>query len=304
MKKKKILAITSTRADSSPLMPVIRALGNDCIHYKTDGGIEEKLQETKPDAVLLLGDMHRTLLHAVDAANFPVPIIHLHGGEETLGAVDNGFRHAISKLSLYHFPCHEKYAKRLEKMGESPDRIFVYGALGIDNLAPESMTKEECEKELGIKFEGRTALICYQPETLGDDNYNLMLLQSIMKNYTTLIVAGCNADKGNERINEFWDNYRQFVCYRDSYPVHLWTSLMRHVDVCIGNSSSFIFETMTIGKSVIMIGDRQKGRYEDAAEFFKHEQFPFGKPGEIAPAIAKKILELDFPKIPRKKFYE
>jgi UDP-hydrolysing UDP-N-acetyl-D-glucosamine 2-epimerase len=299
----KILAVTSTRADGSPLMPIIRALGDNCVHYQTDGDIAEKLNEIKSDAVLLLGDMYRTMLHAATSANMCYPIIHVHGGEDTLGATDDAFRNAISKLSYYHFVSHNRYRERLLRMGEHPDRIFVYGAPGVDALSKMPLSKEECETELGKKFEGRIALCCYHPETLGDDEYNLMQLQGILKDYDTIIVSGCNNDRGNRRINQFWANYGDSIIYRTSFPSRLWLSLMRYADCLIGNSSSFIFEGMTLDRPIIIIGDRQKGRYEDAVEFFKQQEYPFGKPGEVALNIAKKILELKMPKYPRKEFY-
>ena len=32
-----------------------------------------------------------------------IPIIHINGGEKTIGSTDDMFRHCITKLSNYHF---------------------------------------------------------------------------------------------------------------------------------------------------------------------------------------------------------
>ena len=40
-----------------------------------------------------------------------IPIVHIHGGEVTSGAIDDSIRHSITKLSHLHFPIHEEYKK-------------------------------------------------------------------------------------------------------------------------------------------------------------------------------------------------
>ena len=60
-------------------------------------GFAEYFDESKPDAVLLLGDRYEILAVACAAMNCRVPIFHLHGGETTEGAIDEAIRHAITK---------------------------------------------------------------------------------------------------------------------------------------------------------------------------------------------------------------
>ena len=79
---------------------------------------------------------------------------------------------------------------------------------------------------------------------------------------------------------------------------------MREVDVLIGNSSCFIIEGMTLGKKVIMIGDRQKGRYEEVLKHFADNPYAYGKPGEVSPKIAELLLMLPIPEKPRKAFVD
>lgn len=306
MKNRKILAITSSRADREPLMPVIKALGKNCVHEHGDYtdvtdscDIADILKWKRPDIVLLLGDQYLTLLHATMVANHGVPIAHVHGGEETLGAVDNAFRHAISKLSYWHFPSCQLHAERIIQMGESPDRVFALGAPGIDALA-ELMHE--------ILLERPYAVVCYHPETLGSDEENLKLIVDVIKDYKDVVISGANSDKGGKEINDFWKkNFPDK--FRKTYPQKIWLSLMRHADVLIGNSSGFIIEGMTLqqmnnGKPEIkIIGDRQKGRYEEAIEMFFHQRFPFGRPGQVSYAIANKLMEFDIPEKPRKHFH-
>lgn len=294
----KILAITTSRADREPLMPVINALGGHCthLHLENNGLVPGDILDC--DVALLLGDQFWTLRNATEVANRGIPIIHLSGGSLTIGAVDDAFRNAITRLAYWHFPGCEVDAQRLRDSGENPERIFNLGFPAIDALAETLMSKDECEKELGITFESPVALVAYNPETLGSDTGNLLYITSCLQKYKTIIVSGANADKGGDEINEWWQ--KPDIYYRKTYHQKLWFSLMYHADVLIGNSSGFIYEGMTMGKKFINIGDRQKGRYEDAVEMFKHDPRPFGIPGTVGKAIASKILSLKIPKYPRK----
>ena len=309
---RKILIITGSRADRSPLEPVLTALlkTGGCFVTRLDttglwgheNGIREELEREKPDFVLLLGDRYETLVAASVCTLMCVPICHIHGGEETVGAVDNGFRHAITKLSYYHFAIHEDYAKRIIQMGESPDRVFVTGAPGVDQYAEVGMTRAAIEAELGIELKSPVALVCVHPETLGADSFSWL---EDLKLFDTLIISGANADPGGESINKFWQGWRgrsDRSAFRPSYGQRLWTSLMREADVLIGNSSCFILEGFTLGKEVINIGDRQKGRYEEALKHFADNPYAYGKPGEVSPKIAELLLTLPIPDMPRKEF--
>ncbi len=63
----------------------------------------------QPDAVILPGDRYEIMASAIAASLCRIPIVHLHGGEVTEGAYDEGFRHAISKLSHIHLTATEEY---------------------------------------------------------------------------------------------------------------------------------------------------------------------------------------------------
>lgn len=73
----------------------------------------------KPDMILILGDRYEMLMVASAALIFRIPVIHLHGGEITEGAYDDSIRHAITKLSTWHFTSTEEYRRRVIQMGRS-----------------------------------------------------------------------------------------------------------------------------------------------------------------------------------------
>src|SRR5207245_1113623 len=96
--------------------------------------VSSALDRLRPDLVVLLGDRYEIAAAAIAATLHRVPIAHLHGGETTAGAIDDAFRHAISKLAHLHFVAAAPYAEMLKAMGEDPERIFVTGAPGLDRL--------------------------------------------------------------------------------------------------------------------------------------------------------------------------
>lgn len=295
---RRIAVITGSRADESPLSNVIRLLGDNAIHIKTEGlygheeAIRRTLTEAKPDIVCLLGDRYETLVAASVAALQTIPIAHIHGGEETLGAVDSAFRHAITKLSYYHFTAHQDYAARVIQMGESPDRVFVTGAPGVDQYD---------QVEDSIFSKRPLAVVCYHPETLGTDAENLALIKTKLAGVGSYIVSTVNADIGNQTIKDFW---KAEGIEPQQYRQDEWVSFMRHADILIGNSSCFILEGMMLGKKVINIGDRQEGRYEAALRHFAADKYAYGKPGEVSPKIAQLLMTLPIPEKPRKVFYD
>jgi len=89
--------------------------------------------ERRPDLLVVLGDRYEALAVCCAAANERIPIAHLYGGETTEGALDESFRHAITKLSYIHFASTDDYRKRIIQLGESPDRVYNVGSLGVEN---------------------------------------------------------------------------------------------------------------------------------------------------------------------------
>src|SRR5208337_4437285 len=130
------------------------------------GGFAKAFAQLKPEIVVLLGDRFELLAPAISALMLGIPIAHLHGGELSEGAIDDSVRHAVTKLAWLHFAATETYRRRIIQMGESPNRIFNFGAPGLDQLYSFSLlTKPQLEQELGICLEGSVALVTYHPVT-------------------------------------------------------------------------------------------------------------------------------------------
>ena len=231
-------------------------------------GFADTLNKLKPDLILVLGDRFE-IFAAVSAALVAcIPIAHLHGVESTQGAFDEAFRHSITKMSHLHFVAAEEYRQRVIQLGEQPDRVFLVGGLGIDNIKRlKLLEREELEESLGIEFGQKNLLVTFHPATLelsnAKEQMDELLAALIELKNTKLIFTYPNADTEGRALI---DLINQFV--KQNSNAHSFSSLgqLRYlscvslVDGVIGNSSSSLLEAPSFKKGSINIGDRQKGR--------------------------------------------
>ena len=149
---------------------------------------------------MLLGDRYELLAAAQTALVARIPIAHIHGGEATEGAIDEAIRHAITKMSHLHFVAAEAFRRRVVQLGEAPERIWVVGATGLDNVERlPLLTREQLSAHLGIELTRPTFLITYHPVTLLNEDPGqamAMLLNVMDETGGTLVLTGVNADTG------------------------------------------------------------------------------------------------------------
>jgi N-acetylneuraminate synthase/UDP-hydrolysing UDP-N-acetyl-D-glucosamine 2-epimerase len=223
-----------------------------------------------PDLVVLLGDRFETLAAAVAAATMTLPIAHLHGGELSAGAIDDAYRHAISKLSHLHFTAAPEYAARLARMGEAPERIFVVGALGLDNVDRlEPLDRSVLEGELGVELSPPLLLVTYHPATAASIVESLAGLEELLAALdrfpqATVLATMANVDAGggalNQRLSAFAEERRPRVSLVASLGAQRYLSALRLADAVVGNSSSGLIEAPALGTPTVNVGPRQDGR--------------------------------------------
>ncbi|WP_370390799.1 UDP-N-acetylglucosamine 2-epimerase [uncultured Winogradskyella sp.] len=232
-------------------------------------GLAEAFEDLKPDIVVILGDRSEMLAAATAATIANIPIAHIHGGETTEGAYDEAIRHAITKMSYWHFTSTETYRKRVIQLGEHPDRVFNVGAIGLDGIRQlELLSKADLEVALNFKLDGQTALITYHPETIGtaapEQQFQTLLDALETQPDLKLIFTYANSDKGGRMINQRIEAYVKANAQRAMAIPSLgqlrYLSALQHVDVVLGNSSSGIIEVPYFNIPTINIGNRQKGR--------------------------------------------
>lgn len=232
-------------------------------------GFADEFQRADLDMLILLGDRYEALSAAISAMVMRIPIAHLHGGELTEGAIDEGIRHSITKMSYLHFTSTEQYRNRVIQLGENPERVFYVGALGVENIKKINlMTKEELERSIHFEIDENTVVVTYHPVTLENNTVEeqfLNLLKVLDRNpKIRMIFTKANADTNGRIVNELIDKYAaqnsERACAFMSLGQKRYLSALKYCRIVIGNSSSGIIEAPSFGKPIINIGDRQKGR--------------------------------------------
>lgn len=220
------------------------------------------------DLVLCLGDRYEMFAAVSAAIPFNIPFAHLHGGEVTLGAIDNIYRDAITLASTYHFVSTENYGHRVANLTRSSDNIFNVGALSLDNVESLSLlTIPEFRAKWGVDLSRKTILCTFHPETVSYESnakYADELVNAIkeLTKYQVLVTMP-NADTAGNIIRaaltrNFSNSERVFLI--ENLGSKSYFSAMKHCSFLMGNTSSGIIEAASFKKFVINLGDRQKGR--------------------------------------------
>jgi GDP/UDP-N,N'-diacetylbacillosamine 2-epimerase (hydrolysing) len=232
-------------------------------------GLTDTLRDHAPDVVLLLGDRGEMLAGAIAALHRGIPIAHLHGGERS-GTVDEPVRHAISKLSHWHFVATEESRDRLVRMGERPEQVWITGAPSLDDIVDDArLPREATLQALGLDTRARYVLVVFHPVVQeAHDAYTqtLALRQALER---TVISKGCqvvwlepNADAGGGGILQALEGAG--VRRIRHLGRHTYLSALRHADLVAGNSSSGIIEAASLGTPVVNVGSRQNARQRNA----------------------------------------
>ncbi|MCD4781606.1 MAG: UDP-N-acetylglucosamine 2-epimerase [Candidatus Omnitrophica bacterium] len=227
------------------------------------------LQRLQPDLVIVLGDRYEIFAAASAACLLKIPLAHIHGGELTEGAIDDVFRHCVTKMSHLHFVSADEYRRRVIQLGENPDSVYNVGALAIDNIKNMPLlAKQDLENDLNLAFDRQVLLVTFHPETLSDisvsEQCQIMLDALDTFKDVIMIFTKANADQGGDVVNHMLETYAakrpadrkvfaSLGCLR-------YLSFLQYVDGVVGNSSSGIIEVPSFHIGTVNVGDRQKGR--------------------------------------------
>ena len=251
-----IAAVITTRGNEAKfkkileLMPEIKVI-REGVHEVNFADLYNRFSVdytlVNPDLVMVVGDRWETLAATVAAYDMRIPVAHLEGGEVS-GALDHGYRYAISSLSKYHFVCTEKAKERLR----FKKNIYNVGATSLDSLLN---LEDPCIISI---IKGNFLLITYHPDTLSD--YNDLFLRDLIdavSGYQCVWISP-NVDSGSNAIKQ--KLRKSSIHVYDSFPIEQYGWLMKNCMCMVGNSSSGIREANFLGTPFVLIGDRQKGR--------------------------------------------
>ncbi len=224
------------------------------------------LGQMRPDILLLIADRYEMLAPASVALALRIPIAHIEGGEISEGAIDDAVRNALTKMSHIHFTSTCEARRRIIAMDEEEWRVHRAGAPSLDHLRRGTLhTREELESLLNIKLEKPAILVAYHPVTIARDTVQeaAALFEALASLPEQILFCYPNADAGSRnliaRARLFAASSRNSHVFVNLDVLTYW-SLLRQVDVFLGNSSSGIMETPSLALPTVNVGMRQQGR--------------------------------------------
>jgi len=298
--------------------------------------ISKTLKKIKPDYVILLGDRYEILSAAISSFFLNIPIIHIHGGEKTLGSFDDVIRHSITKMSYIHFVAAKEYKNRVVQLGENPKRVYEVGGLGVDVIKNiRFLRKKELAELLSINFNKKNILVTIHPETSGNIGSEYLINQILEEleklKDTNLFFTEANTDPGGSLINKKIDNFvrkdSQGRFLFKSLGIKNYLSLAKNMDLVLGNSSSGLIEIPYLKVPTLNIGSRQEGRLRASSVYdcnvvsnqigtslkkmlkdgflntVSFQEKPYGN-GGASEKILKVIMRVDVPDSIKKDFFD
>ncbi len=242
---------------------IARSMGRGTIRFA------EAYEQLRPDLLVVLGDRFEMQAAALAAVPFLIPIAHIAGGALSGGAIDDAFRHAITKLSSLHFVETETYRRRVVQMGEEPWRVHLTGALGLDNLnAVDRLSLKELNRRFDLQLEkgDPPLLVTFHPVTreYSETRRHMEDLLAALDAWGHPIVFTYpNADTNGrviiDMIEAFLHERPRARCV-PHFGTQGYFSLMAQAAAMVGNSSSGIVEAASFKLPVVDIGTRQQGR--------------------------------------------
>ncbi|MDP2910464.1 MAG: UDP-N-acetylglucosamine 2-epimerase, partial [bacterium] len=229
-------------------------------------GITDELKRLEPDIVFVNADRFEMMAVALAASYMNILVAHNEAGDVS-GTIDEGIRHAITKLSHIHFTASEKSRQRVLQMGENPEFVFNVGSPAID--AVKSINTDGKLKTLPeFNLNERFLLVLLHPVATEDREHNYLAIKNLVAVLDELkmptIFLGSNIDAGSAEIAKITLKLRQekpgFMTLVKNLPADDFYLALARTSCAIGNSSSFIREGAFLGTPVVLVGSRQQGR--------------------------------------------
>lgn len=227
-----------------------------------------KIEKDKTDLIICLGDRYEMFAAVSASVPFNIPIAHIHGGETTLGSIDNIFRHSLTLMSKYHFTSTESHLKKVVSLTQNKNNVFNIGSLSLDNQDQINLySKSEFKTNFNIDFSKPTILVTFHPETLSyeknkDHSIELSSALREVRDFQ-IVITMPNSDTRGSIIRECFIKLRDqcsHIISVENLGSKGYFSAMKYCKFLLGNSSSGIIEAASFKKYVINLGARQEGR--------------------------------------------
>ena len=236
----------------------------DVVFAKTVSGFSDYVKEIKPDLVVVHGDRAEALAGATVGALSGILVAHIEGGEVS-GTIDELIRHAVTKLSHFHFVSNEAARGRILQLGEPASSIYVIGSPEVDIINSGSLPPlDEVKSRYDLIF-GNYSIVMFHPVTTELDTIAQkvqILVDSLIRSERNYIVILPNNDPGTFVIQNEYTRLSSLPSFRilPSMRFEYFLTLLKNADFIIGNSSSGVREAPSLGVPSINLGSRQNNR--------------------------------------------
>lgn len=236
----------------------------DIMLAKTITGLSNFVRESQPDLLVVHGDRVEALAGAIVGTLNNVRVAHIEGGELS-GTIDEVLRHAVSKLSHWHFVSNRESRDRLIQLGESRESVFVIGSPDIDVMeSPLLPSLEEALGHYGLNLEDYGILIFHPVTTELEaiEANTRVLMDALEREGRQIIVIESNNDWGSEKIRSVFAEFHSVSKFHffPSMRFEYFLVILKNAQFIIGNSSAGIREAPHYGVPAINLGSRQHNR--------------------------------------------
>lgn len=247
--------------DGDKAIDITKTIGNAHIAFA------EFWDKNNFDLIICIGDRYEMFASVSASIPFNIPVAHISGGEETLGAIDNVYRHSMTLMSKYHFTNTANNAERVKQITGSSKNVFHTGSLAVDNINETQLYDASGFKEaFNFDINEPFILFTFHPETVDymmNQQYADIIGDMLTDMKCNVLVTMPNADTMGGVIREALckaaDNNKKIHLIESLGSKGYYTALKKCVLV-LGNSSSGIIEAASFSKYVINLGNRQLGR--------------------------------------------
>jgi len=234
-------------------------------------GLTQTVERENPDILIVNGDREESIATTIVGNYMNKIVVHIGGGDSTIGNSDDPLRFAVSKLAHVHCCTSYEYKKNLLRVGEEKFRVFNTGNPSFSNIKNvPTISKKALFKNLDITdlTKDYLVLLKHPLSSKVKESYNYMKksIKAVEKfcnknNYLAICIAP-NSDPGSYDMKKAINEYKneKWFYYFETLPRKYFINLIRNMKVLVGNSSMGLLEAPYYKKPVVNIGTRQTGR--------------------------------------------
>jgi UDP-N-acetylglucosamine 2-epimerase (hydrolysing) len=226
--------------------------------------ISNLLRKLTPDLIVVHGDRMEALAGATAGLFNHTLIGHIEGGEVS-GTLDETMRHAITKLSNFHFVSNDEAAKRVLQMGEKQENIHIVGSPEVDTMLSKDLPSWDTVKDhYGIPFD-EFGFVIFHPDSSDRETVKShagFLVENVRSRNENFIVILPNNDNWANEILESYQAIRglENFFFLPSMRFEFYLSSLKKSKFIVGNSSSGVREAPIFAVPSLDLGSRQENR--------------------------------------------